>query len=74
MKLALAIVSGIAFAALLVMSLAPEALVGLRSGFDSLAGLTTAVALGAMTLVGGWLWIRDRAVRNRARSDADKQG
>ncbi|MBV7409067.1 hypothetical protein [Maritimibacter sp. DP1N21-5] len=66
MKLALAILTGVAFAALLVMSVAPTALVGMRAGFDSLAGLTTAVALAAITLVGGWLWIRDRRARKGA--------
>ena len=72
MKLVLAVLSGLAFAALLVMSLAPEALVGLRSGFDSLAGLTTAVALAALTLVGGWLWIRDRRPRGGADPSDDR--
>lgn len=54
----------LALAALMVMSFAPVDLVGLRSGLGSIAGVATALALVAITAVGGWLWFREKRHRN----------
>jgi len=60
MKTAASVLIFAALVALAVMSLAPAEWVGDRSGYSSFAGVATALGLAAVTLVGGWVWLRDR--------------
>lgn len=59
MKTALVILTVAALVALLGLSIAPESLVGVRSGLGSLAGIGSALALVAIVLVGGWVWLKE---------------
>ena len=60
MKAAITALVFVALVALAVMSFAPTDLVGIRSGVRSIAGAATALALLAITLAGGWLWLREK--------------
>jgi hypothetical protein len=60
MRTAASVLLLIALVALAVMSFAPAELVGIRAGLRSIAGAVTALALLLITLVGAWLWLRDK--------------
>jgi hypothetical protein len=64
MKSVFSIAVFIALAAMMALSFAPAEWVGARDGFSSLAGVATAVALAAVGVVGGWVWLKDRRRRD----------
>ncbi|HHC29341.1 MAG TPA: hypothetical protein ENK80_02080 [Rhodobacterales bacterium] len=64
MKTLASIAMLIALIALAGLSVAPSDWVGARGGFSSFAGIATALALVAITLVGGALWLRERRKKN----------
>lgn len=64
MKTTLFVLTLAALVALLGLSFAPESLVGVRSGLGSLAGVGSALALLAIMLVGGWIWLKDGRKRD----------